>query len=352
MESAIPRDLQEKRTCPHHKADKEYLPPFPAWTSRFENNAEQFVVVYFAIQSLQSIHFDEHRKVTQYFQKNHLPEYWVPSTYRDHLGFYHLVVTMYWSSTQVFEAWFRSSGFEVWWKDKEREAECCGYFLEVYYPKISEFEMIFSDPKTPEGLAHLAKGMSGEIQEHGYHGSMRDRLPIAQTHLLQAESITTESRIQVSKKRIQIKGKENLSLIRSGQDWSHTVGNERNIYLKHVEPILRHGMNFLAHDGKKEGCLSCRYMRVLDKDTGDEIDKTFGLAHFKDLKHLENWAKSHETHTAIFAEFMSYVREMQFNISLKLFHEVMVLPAKSQYYEYIACHSKTGMLQDERSFIQ
>ncbi|MCF9000176.1 phenylacetaldoxime dehydratase family protein [Acinetobacter nectaris] len=68
------------------------------------------------------------------------------------------------------------------------------------------------------------------------------------------------------------------------------------------------------------------------------------MAYFIDLKHLEDWAKSHLTHVKIFGSFMKYVQEMQFKINLKLFYEVMSLPQKSQYFEYIQCHAKTGLL--------
>ncbi|MBF7684290.1 phenylacetaldoxime dehydratase family protein [Acinetobacter sp. B10A] len=345
MESAIPKHLEQKRTCPRNLVDSQYLPPFPAWTTRFETNAKQFTIAYFSIQSKMAIDYCEHQLFTQYFQGSHQPQYWVPSTYVDAQHYHHLVITAYWSNVASFDMWSIGSGFQAWWTSPQREAEKYGYFLEIYFPKITEFETIFSDQKTPEGIAHLAQGMSDEMQEHAYYGSMRDRLPIAQTTPLDGEkgnfaSIDTPHQSL----RIKLKGKENLSLIRSGQDWENTTGKERTLYVNDVEPILRQGMDFLANHGLAEGCFNCRYMTVLDAHTGNKLNKTFGLAYFRDLKHLEQWAKSHPTHVKIFGSFMKYVQEMNFQINLKLFHEVMSIPAQSQHFEYIRCHENTGLL--------
>lgn len=345
MESAIPKHLEQKRTCPRNLVDSHYLPPFPAWTTRFEANAKQFTIAYFAIQSKNFIDYSEHQRFTQYFNGQYQPQYWVPSTFIDAQKYHHLVITAYWSNVELFNSWCAQSGFQTWWNDSEREIEQYGYFLEIYYPKITEFETIFSNAQTPEGIAHLAQGMSDEMQEHAYYGSMRDRLPIAQTAPLHGES-GDFSAIKISEQttRIRIKGKENLSLIRSGQDWEDTQNKERALYLNDVEPILHQGMDFLASEGLAEGCFNCRYMTVLDTQTGKPLNKSFGLAYFSDLAHLEKWAKSHPTHVQIFGSFMKYVQEMNFQVNLKLFHEVLSIPAQSQYFEYINCHNKTGLL--------
>ncbi|WP_237412231.1 hypothetical protein [Acinetobacter nectaris] len=73
MESAIPQHLKKKRTCPRNLVDNNYLPPFPAWTTRFETNIEKLTVAYFAIQSTNQIQFSEHELFTKYFkEENHL----------------------------------------------------------------------------------------------------------------------------------------------------------------------------------------------------------------------------------------------------------------------------------------
>ncbi len=74
-------------------------------------------------------------------------------------------------------------------------------------------------PAVPEGVAVLADGMSGEIQEHAYWGGMRDRIPLSQTD---AMSPGGEPRVIRDGARIRVVAHDNLCLIRSGQDWTDT----------------------------------------------------------------------------------------------------------------------------------
>ncbi|WP_409035782.1 phenylacetaldoxime dehydratase family protein [Pseudomonas corrugata] len=74
------------------------------------------------------------------------------------------------------------------------------------------------------------------------------------------------------------------------------------------------------------------------------IGKKLGLAHFDELAHLEDWAKTHSTHLAIFGGFMRYVRVLDFQVALRLYHEVSVIPADAQCFEYINCHPGSGLL--------
>ncbi|MCX8956269.1 hypothetical protein EHW66_00360 [Erwinia psidii] len=151
-------------------------------------------------------------------------------------------------------------------------------------------------------------------------------------------------RRQTQGKRVTLHGRQDFCLIRSGQDWSATREEERQKYPGEVEPVLREGMHFLRDEGNSVGCLSCRYMHVIAAVSGAETEKTFGLAHFTDLAALALWAKSHSTHVAIFGGFMRYVKALNFNIALRLWHEIAVVPASAQYFTYINCHAKSGLL--------
>lgn len=343
MQSAIPEHLRRDEARPR-STPEGYTPPFPAWTTRFAKDVSQVVMMYFGIQSKQKISFQQLAVIINYLKQDQAPGYWTPAEYIDAHGFHHLIITAYWLDQVTFNHWFSHSGFEAWWNAVEREQEQVGYFLEIACPSISEFETIFSNPNSPEGIAHLSSTMSDEILEHGYYGSMRDRLPIAQTDSLTGSALSEHKLQPKSAHRVQVIGNDYLSLIRSGQDWTETEADERSLYLNYVEPILNLGMQFLRDEGLSEGCLNCRYMTVLDPETGKTTDKTFGLAYFQDLQNLEKWAKSHPTHVAIFGEFMSYVQKMNFQIKLKLFHEVISVPAQAQFFEYINCHPRTGLM--------
>jgi hypothetical protein len=93
------------------------------------------------------------------------------------------------------------------------------------------------------------------------------------------------------------------------------------------------------------GCLSNRFMDVIDpSDPSNATDKTFGLGYFDNLASLEGWSKQHKTHLDIFGRFGRYAGELQNNVTLRVFHEVMVLQPDQQFFEYIGCHANTGLL--------
>lgn len=105
-------------------------------------------------------------------------------------------------------------------------------------------------------------------------------------------------------------------------------------------------MHFLRDEGEEVGCIECRFMDVIQKNDSikEPTDKTFGLAYFDDLASLEGWSRDHQTHKDIFGRFIQYAGELQNNVSLRLFHEVMVLKPDQQILEYVGCHNRTGLL--------
>lgn len=214
---------------------------------------------------------------------------------------------------------------------------------------------------------------------------MRDRMAAAQTDPLIGEKAfpnnnnnssssspefadkkEKQKTIDTRSQRIHIPGRPNLAMIRSGQDWSNTTPHERSLYLDTMHPVLTKGMTFLRDHGSEVGCISNRFMTCTRKNPSSSIttpqnntptttcttttttDRTFGLAYFDDLTSLEGWSKQHRTHLDIFARFLSYAAELQNQVSLRLFHEVMVLKPEQQFFEYVGCHDGTGML---RSFL-
>lgn len=341
MESAIPKHLRVLRHYPAALPEGHH-PPFPAWTARFPPLTGQVVMAYFGVQGAEVINPSALQEVINRFSLTDGPAHWDMASCTDEMGFHNLMAIAYWSSPEQFQNWKQSSLFSEWWASPERENGEYGFFLEVVSPESDRFETIFSDKGAPEGVACLGEGMSGQMIEHGYWGSARDRLPAAQQAQLEG-SQKSQSRKSLGK-RVVLSGRQNLCLIRSGQDWSDTREDERTKYITDVEPVLREGMHFLREQGHTVGCLSCRYMAVIDSATNGETEKTFGLAHFTDMAALELWAKSHPTHVAIFGEFMRYVKALNFNISLRLWHEIAVVPASAQHFEYINCHPKTGLL--------
>lgn len=339
-EPAIAEHLRQPRTQPAN-TPREHQPPFPAWTARFAPLVEQVVMGYFGVQSATPLHIDALAPYTERFASADGPLFWDAARCEDATGAHNLMAIAYWADAAAFARWCQASGFEAWWQASEREHDGVGWFLEVVSPRAERFETLFSSPMA-EGVAHLAPGMSGTIVEHGYWGSARDRLPLAQVDALAPGAAPQTAAGQGA--RVRIAGRDNLCLIRSGQDWSATAAHERALYVNDIQPVLRAGMDFLRDEGQAVGCRSCRLMQVLDAASGEPLEKTFGLAHFDALASLESWAKTHPTHVAIFGSFMQYVQALNFQVALRLYHEVAVIPAQAQRFEYINCHHDTGLL--------
>jgi len=186
-------------------------------------------------------------------------------------------------------------------------------------------------------------GISGEIEEHGYWGSARDRFAISQTDWMQPTSeLQVISGNPAKGGRVVVRGHDNLTLIRSGQDWVEAGEEERALYFNEMLPPLQDGMNFLRDEGQALGCYSNRFVRNIDLD-GNLLDIAYDIGHWRSLDKLERWAESHPTHLRIFTTFFRVIGGLS---KLRLYHEVSVADGSQQLFEYINCHPQTGMMRD------
>jgi aldoxime dehydratase len=264
------------------------------------------------------------------------PSHWDRAHYVDQAGFSNVVSVAYWDDVARFDKWFAPAR-EAW---TDGSGEGVGRFIEVLRPGVARYETLFSSLGRAEGVAVLAEGMSGEVQEHAYWGGMRDRIPLSQTNELAPGG---KPMLVRDGARLRVIAHDNLCLIRSGQDWSDTESSERKMYLEDVEPVLREGMDFLRDEGAPIGCYANRYMRVLGAD-GMPAEKSYGQSWWKSLAALERWAESHPTHVRIFGAAMKYLSTLGPSAKLRLYHEVTVAAADEQFFEYRGCHPGTGML--------
>lgn len=363
IESAIPEWLRQDRTEPA-KMPPGFMPPYELYTARFPKTVKDIVMAIIGVQ-YKSAELNDGtglKAISSFISSNLVdptarPAFHEVAAVTDNRGFYNVALFAYWPSMETYKAWSVDSGFNGWWSKLEPEGDGeagHGWFMEVFLPTADRFETVFTTA-TPEGAAHMREGLSGPIKEHVYWGSMRDRLPISQTDKLQSED-EDQSHVKTPvangtslSRRIRVPGKKNLAVIRSGQDWSAALEEERQLYLNSMQPPLIRGMEYLRDHGDEVGCFSCRFMEIVDpvkgKVEGSGTERTFGLAYFDNLASLERWSKEHRTHLAIFGEFGKYAKRLGDQMSLSLFHEVLVLEADQQFFEYIGCHGGTGMLR-------
>jgi aldoxime dehydratase len=339
MEFAIPVHLRTERIRPRRIPD-DYMPPVPAYVARFKPGVSRVVTAYFGIQYRGEEPASARTALAWMIARFAAvggPAHWDRARYLDEADYTNVLLVGYWNDRAAFEEWMLQT--REW--TAEHFLNGLGRFVEVLTPSVTGYETLFSSLGRPEGVAVLADGMSGEIQEHAYWGGMRDRIPLSQTDDMAPEGAVRFVRDGSS---IRVVPNDNLCLIRSGQDWTDTESAERETYVRDVEPVLREGMDFLRDEGKSIGCFANRYMTVLDSN-GRPVEKTYGMSWWKSLAALERWAESHPTHVAIFGAAMKYMMKLGPTARLRLYHEVIVARANEQFFEYFKCHDRTGMLK-------
>lgn len=350
LESAIPTHLRKERTCPV-STPPNYEPPFPAYCARLQPRTKDLALAIIGAQYASPSDFtDAGISTVKTFMTDaptaSRPSSWEVASVTDKRGAYNIAVFAYWPSISLQKKWEVDSGFKSWWNSSDRESDGQGWFREILRPSVDRFETVMSST-TPEGAATMNDIISGEIEEHAYWGSMRDRMPAAQNDTLPGEKqdIAAEKLSSNTPTRLRIPGRKNLCIILSGQDWSDTLPAERTLYLSTMHPVLVRGMNFLRDEGRQLGCYANDLWDVVDSDTYTaNLDKTFGLGFFNDMKSLEYWSKSHQTHLNIFGGFLAYAKKLNNVLSLRVYHEVYVLDEDQQDFEYVRCHDETAML--------
>ncbi len=265
--------------------------------------------------------------------------------FTDGAGYENQIFIAYWLRRDDFDRWF--SRLQPWWEAAEREAGAVGMWREVVSVPTARFENIFSSPVFAVGSGRLAPAAEGPIEAHGYWGSMRDRLAAsADDPLSGSEQVIEMPRDggATRGRRVAVSLPPNLALIRSGQDTSRCLGEERAEYEQLILPVLGKGMDFLRDHPGETGCVSSRFLQELDAD-GQPTARSFGHAMFLSLADLERWSETHPTHLAIFHRFSAFARRRGPDLKLDLWHEVAVPEAGHGLFEYVNCHAATGLLR-------
>ncbi|KAK7227804.1 hypothetical protein V2G26_015807 [Clonostachys chloroleuca] len=358
IESAIAPHLRTERVVPGKTPDN-FKPPFEIYASRYPPSMKELVFAIIGVQYSSSDLNDgvAMEKIISFTSSTAVPSHLRPTleevaAVTDNRSHYNIAILAYWPDRRTWNEWLEQTGFQEWWSGLDPTNQQNGWFLEVFFPTMDRFETILTDTTMREGASYMRDNVSGPVLEHGYWGSMRDRLPLAQVDELVGEKAFLQAggpkRPSTLTSRVRVPGKRNLAVIRSGQDWKESLPKERDLYLKMMRPALQAGMDFLHDHGDEVGCYSNRFMDIVGPKGEIGKDRSFGLGYFDDLASLEAWSKSHPTHVNIFAVFMKYAKEMNNELSLHLYHEVSVLESSQQLFEYVSCHANTGMLSSIR----
>jgi hypothetical protein len=72
--------------------------------------------------------------------------------------------------------------------------------------------------------------------------------------------------------------------------------------------------------------------------------ETCGAGFFANLEDLENWAKTHSSHLAIWRGAMAHYKAFPDNRLFRTWHEVSVIHEGDAKFEYINCTPGTGVM--------
>ena len=257
------------------------------------------------------------------------------------------VAMLYWrDDLEAYGRWSSREEHNSFWNASDRECGSVGYFREVFHVPNDRLETIFSHDDFEAGSGVGLGTHDGPIQSHNYWGSMRDRIPASSLDDFAPDFMLNrapEVRTSGFGERILASGINNLATIRSGELYDGLEGREKEVYEAELEPSVREGMRYLRDNPVESGALSCRHMGETTAD-GSRIPRAFAVAHFDSLTRLEDWSESHPTHLRIFGRFIELAQELQGNIRIRLWHEVVVTRANQQLFEYVNCHPLTGLL--------
>jgi aldoxime dehydratase len=254
---------------------------------------------------------------------------------------------LYWrDDPEAFGRWSSRENHESFWNSTERESGSAGYFREVFHVPNDRLETLYSHDDFSAGSGVGLGEHEGPIQSHNYWGSMRDRIPASSTDSFAPDFVLDsppQTRTAGFGERVLASGINNLATIRSGELYENLEGREKEVYEAELEPSVREGMRYLRDNPVTSGALVCRHMDETSAD-GSRISRAFAVAHFDSLTRLEDWSESHPTHLRIFGRFIELAQELQGNIQLRLWHEVIVTRADQQLFEYVNCHPLTGVI--------
>lgn len=327
------------------KMPPNWDPPYPSFMSEFTDQAGAIAMAVIGVQFPDEAREKALTRMLSYYrqvaQNDSISYVDLSECGRDSAGCGQIVVTCYGIEPEPFDNALNEGALQKSWEALSDDSVGIGAYREFFNMPLERFETLHSGPDHLVGAANFRQALTDPIQHHGYWGSMRDRLPDSQL-----DRFIASGDVSIDEKapgHIVLKGNHNLAIIRSGQDFSKAEDQEKQEYLRDIEPVLIAGMDFLRDEGAEVNCYDCRLMRFLDSD-GAELDHTYGLAYFQDLADLEKWSEKHPTHLAIFGSFMRFAPKYGENMRSRFWHEVSVIPSDSQYAEYVNCAPGTGLL--------
>lgn len=260
-------------------------------------------------------------------------------THVDAFGYRNDITLAYWQRREDFQDW-RQRADVAKWADTIHPV---GLWIEALTCPIPQMETSYSTEEPAWGLARRCPVRVDP--DHGYFGSMRDRIPAAEDRGLPAEldRLPAQDLAQATEGRhLRIDLPDNMCFIRTVQGWRDCDAAQQDDYRQTLAPVYHAGVEYLRDNPRDANCISARLVEMLDPAAQIQ---TQTLAWFLGLEYLERWAHEHPTHHAILNGMTEFAQRYDLNIQVVLGHEVYVAPRGYSHVEYSNCHPGTGFLR-------
>ncbi|KAH8897514.1 hypothetical protein GQ53DRAFT_510073 [Thozetella sp. PMI_491] len=226
-----------------------------------------------------------------------------------------------------------------------------GIWRESFVTEALRLETNHSGLDYLPGLARLPGASTEEHTLATYWGAARDRIPDSAYDLFPpAKEVSLPESAPVGKEQYLVgTNPENLVHIRSGQFWENCGPEEVKAYESKLEPTLLAGLGYLWDNPRETGAYGLRYLRNADPTEPTEPasqprKETCGAGFFASLETLEEWAKQHRSHLAIYRGALAHYKVFGDTRRLRTWHEVSVLRAGDARFEYVNCVPRTGVI--------
>ncbi|ODU05712.1 MAG: hypothetical protein ABS81_06875 [Pseudonocardia sp. SCN 72-86] len=165
----------------------------------------QVVMAYLGVQYKGAGHRDEAlatlRHVVGSFGSPDGPGEYDTTHHLDAEGYDNLIAVGYWRDPETFRRWSSEPAVATRWDADERSSGGIGLFRGILSPRADRFETIYSFTDDFPGVGAIMDGVSGEIREHSYWGSMRERVPLSQTDRMVASGDLSRSVLSAPTRR-------------------------------------------------------------------------------------------------------------------------------------------------------
>lgn len=325
---------------------KGFDPVVQRWSAGFQNRASDLCVSFYGIQGVDSTTVYASPFfgwIAQAVARPHGPTVHDHAWFTDPNGLYTHIVALYWIDTTGRDAWQADLAVQGWWDDAARLTEACGYFRESLTVPLERQETLYWQDY-PAGLSRSLDVALYPTPYCGYYGAMRDRIPLAAIDELAPAiaHLTPPVQRETRGARWRIATPHNLAVIRSAAYWGMCDPEQTANYMSDLRAPLMRGMDYLKDNPVASGCCSLRFQQSCDAAGGPALE-THALGYFLSLGHMEAWSERHPTHESIFSAAIARYRKYGHANQLRTWHEVFVLPASGQIFEYLNCAPGTGL---------